>query len=97
MIPKPVQDYVNNQGGGEINALDPKDLLFNGFICIPGHSYDLHESNIYTHLINLTKVGAVNLLKAPYCDFWKKTDPNQPAYVICSAYMDELGYHWAEF
>ena len=98
-VPKAVQDYVDDQDdGGEIDELDPNDLLFNGFICVSGHELDLNEANIEVHTINLTKVSDVNLMKGPNCVFYEKTDKSQPSYVIGSWDAGDGQEHWwAEF
>jgi hypothetical protein len=96
--PKAVKDYVDSEGVGRmIVHHDPASLLFNGFICVPNHGYDLNESNISVHTINLTEVGKVELMGAPNCTFYQKTDPNQPAYVIGEWYQRTQEYWWAEF
>lgn len=100
MIPQVVQDYVDGEGvGGSIRQLDSKNLSLAEYICIPGHSHDLGESNIGLHLVNLTKVGLVSLMGAPNCTFYKKTDPDEPAYVVAD--WNPTGmcqeYWWAEF
>lgn len=98
MVPQQVQYYVDRlDTGGMIYKHDAKKLMFGGFICVPGHNHDLSESNISVYTINLTKLGKVELMGAPNCTFYHKTDPDKPAYLITSWNQDELEYFWTEF
>jgi len=88
--PQPVIDWLKEHLGCSdlppniCKKLDSEDLLFGETICVPSHSFDLQESNIYTEEVNLSEIRTISLLDAPCCTFYKKTDKDLPAYLLAS-------------
>ena len=99
-LPKVVADYIKSEeSSGRVSFKNKPsdDLMFDGFICVPGHNYDLHESNLKTHEINLVLIKTIDLLGAPYCNIYEKQNKDEPAYLIVRCYEHPVDYYWFEF